>query len=87
MDALDYVESKNVDGQSNVYVNIKSGYKDLKPIWQELRDRINTFVVPYLPQGVQTPQINTYFGDVYGTLLAIGGDGYTYEELYETATT
>lgn len=86
MDALDYVESKNVDGQSNVYVNIKSEYKDLQPVWQELRDRINTFVVPYLPTGVQTPQINTYFGDVYGTLLALGGDGYTYEELYETAT-
>lgn len=86
MDALKYVESKNIDGQSNVYVNIKSGYKDLKPVWQELRDRINTFVVPALPQGVQAPQINTYFGDVYGTLLAIGGDGYTNEELYETAT-
>ncbi|MGL5622022.1 efflux RND transporter permease subunit, partial [Cetobacterium sp.] len=85
MDALKYVESKNIDGQSNVYVNIKSGYKDLKPVWQELRDRINTFVVPALPQGVQAPQINTYFGDVYGTLLAIGGDGYTNEELYETA--
>ncbi len=85
MDSLDYVNSKNVDGQSNVYVNIKSEYKDLDPVWKELRDRINTFVVPSLPQGVQTPQINTYFGDVYGTLLAIGGDGYTYEELYETA--
>lgn len=85
MDSLDYVNSKNVDGQSNVYVNIKSEYKDLDPIWKELRDRVNTFVVPSLPKGVQKPQINTYFGDVYGTLLAIGGDGYTYEELYKTA--
>lgn len=34
MDALKYVESKNIDGQSNVYVNIKSGYKDLKPVWK-----------------------------------------------------
>ncbi|MGL5316103.1 MAG: efflux RND transporter permease subunit, partial [Peptostreptococcaceae bacterium] len=25
------------------------------------------------------------YGDIYGTLLAIGGEGYTYEELYETA--
>ncbi|MGL4946096.1 MAG: efflux RND transporter permease subunit [Cetobacterium sp.] len=86
MDALKYVDSKNIDGQSSVYVNIKSGYKDLRPVWQELRDRINTFVIPALPQGVQTPQINTYFGDVYGTMLAIGGDGYSNKELYETAS-
>lgn len=85
MDSLWYVNSTNTDGQSNVYVNIKAEYKDIQPVWTELRNRINTFVVPNLPQGVQVPQINTFYGDIYGTLLAIGGDGYTYEELYETA--
>ena len=85
MDSLWYVNSTNTDGQSNVYVNIKAEYKDIQPVWTELRNRINTFVVPSLPQGVQTPQINTFYGDIYGTLLAIGGEGYTYEELYETA--
>lgn len=85
MDSLWYVNSTNTDGQSNVYVNIKAEYKDIQPVWTELRNRINTFVIPNLPQGVQTPQINTFYGDIYGTLLAIGGEGYTYEELYETA--
>ncbi|MGL5278529.1 MAG: efflux RND transporter permease subunit [Cetobacterium sp.] len=85
MDSLWYVNSTNTDGQSNVYVNIKAEYKDIQPVWTELRNRINTFVVPNLPQGVQTPQINTFYGDIYGTLLAIGGENYTYEELYETA--
>ena len=85
MDSLWYVNSTNTDGQSNVYVNIKAEYKDIQPVWTELRNRINTFVVPNLPQGVQAPQINTFYGDIYGTLLAIGGDGYSYEELYETA--
>ncbi|MGL4628240.1 MAG: efflux RND transporter permease subunit, partial [Cetobacterium sp.] len=85
MDSLWYVNSTNTDGQSNVYVNIKAEYKDIQPVWTELRNRINTFVVPNLPQGVQVPQINTFYGDIYGTLLAIGGEGYTYEELYETA--
>ncbi|MBC2854438.1 efflux RND transporter permease subunit [Cetobacterium sp. 2G large] len=85
MDSLWYVNSTNTDGQSNVYVNIKAEYKDIQPVWTELRNRINTFVVPNLPQGVQAPQINTFYGDIYGTLLAIGGEGYTYEELYETA--
>ncbi|MGL4307283.1 MAG: efflux RND transporter permease subunit, partial [Cetobacterium sp.] len=85
MDSLDYVDSKNLDGVSNVYVNIKAEYRDLKPVWQELRDRINTFVIPQLPQGVQKPMINTFFGDVYGTLLTISGEGYSYDDLYKTA--
>lgn len=85
IETLDYVDSKNIPGESNVYVNIKSGNRDLVPIWQELRNRINTFVVPALPEGVQTPIINTYFGDIYGTLLTISGDSYSYEELYKTA--
>lgn len=85
MDSLDYVTSKNLDGVSNVYVNIKAEYRDLGPVWSELRDRINTFVVPQLPQGVGSPSINTFFGDVYGTLLTISGDGYSYDQLYATA--
>ncbi|MBC2856301.1 efflux RND transporter permease subunit [Cetobacterium sp. 2A] len=82
MDSLDYVTSKNIDGQSNVYVNIKAQYKDMQPVWEELRNRVNTFVVPQLPPGVQTPIINTYFGDVYGTLITVSGSGYSYAELY-----
>lgn len=85
MDSLWYVNSTNTDGQSNVYVNIKAKYKDIQPIWTELRDRINTFVVPTLPQGVGTPQINTFYGDIDGTLLAVGGDSYSYDELYNIA--
>lgn len=85
MDSLWYVNSSNIDGQSNVFVNIKAEYKDIQPVWTELRNRINTFVVPNLPQGVQPPQINTFYGDIYGTLLAIGGEDFSYEELYETA--
>lgn len=85
MDSLWYVNSTNTDGQSNVYVNIKAQYKDIQPIWDELRNRINTFVVPSLPKGVGVPQINTFYGDIYGTLLAVGGNSYSYDELYKTA--
>lgn len=85
MDSLWYANSENVDGQSNVFINIKAEYRDIEPVWTELRDRINTFVIPNLPPEVQTPQINTFYGDIYGTLLAIGGEGYSYRELYETA--
>jgi multidrug efflux pump subunit AcrB len=85
IDALNYVTSKNTDGQSNVYVNIRSQYKELGPIWQELRDKINTYVVPQLPQGAQTPMINTYFGDVYGSLITLSSEDYSYAELYKEA--
>lgn len=81
--ALDFVESKNIDEQSYVYFNIKAEYKDMAPIFQEIRNKVNTYVTPTLPSGVQPPQINTYFGDVYGIQIAISGDNYTYEKLYE----
>ncbi|MGL5542846.1 MAG: efflux RND transporter permease subunit, partial [Fusobacteriaceae bacterium] len=62
MESLDFVESKNLPGQSNVYVNLKAKYWNPDPEWTQLRNKIE-FVIPKLPQGVQKPVINTYFGD------------------------
>lgn len=84
MDSLDYVESKNLPGQSNVYVNLKAKYWNPDPEWTQLRNKIE-FVIPRLPQGVQKPIINTYFGDVYGTVAALSSNDLSYDELYEKA--
>ena len=83
MDSLDYVESKNLPGQSNVYVNLKQKYWNPDKEWTELRNKITTFVTPQLPYGVEPPLINTYFGDVYGTVLSVSSTDLSYEELYK----
>ncbi|MGL6167933.1 MAG: efflux RND transporter permease subunit [Fusobacteriaceae bacterium] len=84
LDSLDFVESKNLPGQSNVYVNLKAKYWNPDPEWTKLRNKIE-FVIPKLPQGSQKPIINTYFGDVYGTVASISSSDLSYDELYKKA--
>lgn len=77
-----YVSSVSSAGLSQITVEMKSTYRkaDLKQIWDELRRKIND-LTPMLPPGVQKPNVIDEFGDVFGVLLAISGDGYSYEEL------
>ena len=80
---LPYVKkivTKNSSEQSFIQVTMKDKYKEkeLKQIWDELRKKIND---TYLPPRVGTPYINDDFGDVYGILLAVHGDEYSYDEL------
>lgn len=80
---LPYVKkiiTKNSAGESFIIVTMKDKYKaqQLQQIWDELRKKISQ---TYLPPRVGTPYINDDFGDVYGIMLSIYGDDYTYEEL------
>ena len=80
---LPYVKriiTKNSSGQSFIIVRMKDKYKskELQQIWDELRKKI---AQTYLPPRVGTPYINDDFGDVYGIMLSIYGDEYSYEEL------
>lgn len=79
---LDYIESISHAGLSIVKVNIKSQYwaDELPQIWDMLRRKIDN-VKPNLPEGASQPDIGDDFGDVYGFVLAITGDGFTYQQL------
>ncbi len=79
---VDHVTSISVAGQSQIMVEMKGIYRaaELKQIWDELRRKIND-LTPQLPPGVQKPFINDDFGDVYGMLYAIHGEGYSDDEL------
>ena len=83
---LDYLESESRAGVSIIKVEIKPDYwgEAIKQIWDELRRKVDD-VRPDLPPGVQSPIINDSFGDVFGHLLAITGDGFTYAELEDYA--
>lgn len=79
---VDFVTSISSNGQSQIIVEMKSHYRkqQLKQIWDELRHKVND-LRPQLPPGVQAPLVVDDFGDVYGMLYAITGDGYSYEEV------
>lgn len=79
---VEHVTSISVAGQSQIMVEMKGIYRstELKQIWDELRRKINDLTAQ-LPPGVKPPFINDDFGDVYGMLYAIHGDGYSEDEL------
>ncbi len=86
MGQLDTVTSISEPGLSTVKVEIKEKYDkySLPQVWDELRRKVND-VQSHLPPGSSTSIVYDDFGDVYGILYAIYGDGYTYAELKEHA--
>ncbi|MFW9684432.1 efflux RND transporter permease subunit VmeI [Vibrio parahaemolyticus] len=81
---VDEVNSISNRGLSQISVTMKNNYgpDDLPQIWDELRRKVNDLKVT-LPPGVNEPQVIDDFGDVYGILLAVTGDGYSYKELLD----
>ena len=69
-------------GLSIIFVDIESSFtsSEIPQIWDELRRKIRN-VEGALPPGVQRPVISDDFGDVYGHLLAVTGDGFSYAEM------
>ncbi|MGM0502257.1 MAG: efflux RND transporter permease subunit [Bacillota bacterium] len=81
---LDYVESVNKTGFSLVTVNIDQKHRDLRPVWDSMRRKIND-IKHELPDNVQGPYINDEYGDVFGTIIGVSGEDYSYGELEEIA--
>ena len=79
---VDYVTSISSAGLSQITVEMKPIYreKDLKQIWDELRRKTHD-IQSQLPPGAGGIQVLDDFGDVYGIMLALTGDGYSYQDL------
>jgi len=84
MPELKFVSSESKNGISIVYVKIRGEYREMRPIWDSLRRKV-TDVSPQLPDGVIGPFVNDEFGDVFGTIVSITGDGFDYAELKDVA--
>jgi multidrug efflux pump subunit AcrB len=83
---LDYVESRSTRGISIVKAIMKRNYDKnaLPQVWDELRRKVNDRQAS-LPPGAGPSLVNDDFGDVYGIYIALTGEGYTYQEIYEFA--
>ncbi|MBE3665453.1 MFS transporter [Vibrio navarrensis] len=79
---IDHITSTSSNGMSQIMVSMKMDYgpDELPQIWDEMRRKIND-LKPTLPSGVQSLQIIDDFGDVYGVMIMLSGDGYNYVEL------
>ena len=78
---VDYTKSFTDGSKSVIYINLKEDLPSnkIRPAWEEARNMIND-EWKSLPSGVQGPSINDRFDDVYGTIYALSGDEFSYEE-------
>lgn len=83
---LDIVSSQSNPGQSIVSVEIKNTYdkQTLPQVWDELRRKVHD-VQGQLPPGAGPSLVMDDFGDVYGILLSISGEGYSTQDIQDYA--
>ena len=80
------MSSQSNPGQSIVTVKIKNTYDKhtLPQVWDELRRKIHD-AQGQLPPGASPSLVIDDFGDVYGILLSISGEGYSTQDIQDYA--
>jgi len=78
----DKIRSYSKPGESLIIFQLKdnSPPADVPQIWYTVRKKVGD-LRPTLPQGVLGPFFNDEFGDVYGVIYALSGEGYSPAEL------
>jgi len=79
---VDYLKSISRAGVSEITVEIKPSFlsREIPQIFDEIRKKIRDASTE-LPPGVLKPQVNDDFGEVFGFVLAVVGDGFSDAEL------
>lgn len=84
MPEIDFITSQSRTGISVITPNYKESYKNMRPIFDDLRRKVED-IEGSLPQGIDGPHVNDDFGDVYGIIYGLMGDGFSYRELKDIA--
>lgn len=87
---VEEITSISTQGRSEITVEVKYEFSktrsDLQQVWNKLRNKISDSQNS-LPPGVSTPYVGDDFGDVFGLLYFLTGDGYSNAELKRYAET
>jgi len=83
---LDFLRSYSKPGESTVFVFVKDSARadEIKDTWYQVRKKIGD-IRGQLPAGTLGPFFNDEFGDTFGNIYALTGEGYTYAQLKEHA--
>jgi multidrug efflux pump subunit AcrB len=84
MPEIDFLSSQSKTGVSIVFVNVQERYTEMRPIWDSLRRKVEA-ARGDLPDGVIGPEVDDEFGDVFGTIITVTGEGFDYAELKQVA--
>ena len=83
---VDTIETISSTGQSLVKLTLADKYTNVKPIWADLRNKMDD-VKSSLPNGTEGPFISDDKGNVAMATVAITGDGFSIAEIYQVAKT
>ncbi|MEO0681103.1 MAG: efflux RND transporter permease subunit [Pseudomonadota bacterium] len=80
------IETVITTGQVLIYATLYDAIQgqDIEDAWEDLRNRMQA-VQADLPEGTQTPQVNTDYGDVAVATVALTGDGFSMAEIEDVA--
>jgi multidrug efflux pump len=83
---LDFLRSYSKPGESVVFVFVKDSSRpdEIRDTWYQVRKKVGD-IRGTLPAGIVGPGFNDEFGDTFGNIYALTGDGYTYAQLKDTA--
>ncbi|MGV0960149.1 MAG: efflux RND transporter permease subunit [Limnohabitans sp.] len=78
----DKIRSYSKPGESQIILELKDYSKpgEVPQVWYTVRKKVGDMRAT-LPQGVQGPFFNDEFGDVYGVIYALSGEGFTPAEI------
>ncbi len=80
---VENITSESRTGQSIITVEVRENVTELRPVWDNLRRKVEG-MVDQLPQGV-VPIIDDELGEVFGTMITLTADGFSYAEQEEIA--
>ncbi|MFC5473673.1 efflux RND transporter permease subunit [Paraherbaspirillum soli] len=83
---VDTIRSYSKPGETLIILQLQEAAtpKDTVDAWYQVRKKINDMRLT-LPQGVLGPFFNDEFGDTYGSIFAISGDGFNYADVKDYA--
>ncbi|MCL6272137.1 efflux RND transporter permease subunit [Sansalvadorimonas sp. 2012CJ34-2] len=82
LEYVKHISSVSSAGVSQIEVELKETFPvhTHPQIWDEMRRKVDD-IQSQLPPGVMTSVVNDDFGDVFGIMLNISGEGYSYRDL------
>jgi multidrug efflux pump subunit AcrB len=83
---VDKLRSFSKPGETTIILELRESAppKDVAGIWYQVRKKVGD-IAGTLPAGVNGPFFNDEFGDTYGSIFALSGDGFTYAEMRDYA--
>jgi len=83
---LDRLRSFSKPGETTILVELRESTppREVPASWYQVRKKIGD-IAGTLPPGVLGPFFNDEFGDTYGSIFALSGDGFTYAEMKDYA--